>query len=403
MRASQVLQRCLADALGPMHALRERVLLRAVDALSGGWRLTLIDIARRWPGAERVRAPLKALDRLLSNRHLQAECQTLHLAMARWLLRGPRPLIVIDWSELKADRSWCLLRAGVPVGGRTLTLLDQVYPGKDQGSPRAERQFLRSLRMLIPEDKHPIVITDAGFRTPWFEAVQALGWSWVGRLRGTTLVKPAAIEDRDDQWVPCRCLWQLAHAQPRELELMTINRSNSLPCKLVIHGKTPRGRKHYNRGYGRQVCRNAYSRKSAAREREPWLIIASPDLIDASARQLVGLYSRRMQIEGSFRDLKSHRYGATFEDSLTRAGARLTVLLIIHTLASFACWLLGMSCEQNGCDAWLAPAKAKHKLYSTLRIGREALLKRWDTAPIAQMLKLLCALPEQVRREMGLC
>lgn len=112
MRATEVLQRCLADALEPMHALRERVLLKAVEALAAGWRLTLIDLARRWPGAVRVRAPLKALDRLLSNRRLHAECLSLHASMARWLLRGPRPLIVIDWSDLKADKSWCLPKQG---------------------------------------------------------------------------------------------------------------------------------------------------------------------------------------------------------------------------------------------------------------------------------------------------
>ncbi len=62
-----------------------------------------------------------------------------------------------------------------------------------------------------------------------------------------------------------------------------------------------------------------------------------------------------------------------------------------------------MCCERNGHDAWLAPSNARHKLYSTLRVGREALLKRWPTTPILQMLKLLSALPEPVRREMVLC
>ena len=51
-----------------MHALRRRVLLKAVEALLDGRRLTLIDVAQAWPGAQRVRAPLKALDRLLGNR-----------------------------------------------------------------------------------------------------------------------------------------------------------------------------------------------------------------------------------------------------------------------------------------------------------------------------------------------
>ena len=403
MRASEVLQRCLADALGPMHALRERVLLRAVEALSAGWRLTLIDIARRWPDAQRVRAPLKALDRLLSNPHLQHECIGLHRAMARWLLRGPRPLIVIDWSDLKADKSWCLLRAAVPVGGRTLTLLDRVYPGREQGSPQAERKFLQLLHGLVPDGVRPILITDAGFRTPWFRAVQALGWSWVGRLRGTTLVKPASVEDRADQWVSCRCLWALVRQHPHELPPMHINRSDPLTCQLVIHGKPPRGRKHYNRRCRAEVARSSHSRKAAASEREPWLIIASPDLAATTPRQRVNLYARRMQIEGSFRDLKSHRFGAAFEDSLTRRGPRLTILLMINTLASFVCWLIGLSSEQTGRDHWLAPARATHKLYSTLRIGREALLRRWPLPPISQWLVLLRTLPEHVHREMVLC
>ena len=100
MRASQVLQKCLPESLGTMHALRVAVLLRSVEALIAGRRLTLTDVARAWPGAQRVRAPLKAFDRLLSNRHLHGAHEQLYAGMARWLLRGSRPVIVIDWSDL---------------------------------------------------------------------------------------------------------------------------------------------------------------------------------------------------------------------------------------------------------------------------------------------------------------
>lgn len=78
MRASQVLQKCLPESLGNMHALREAVLLRAVEALIAGHRLTLTDVARAWPGADRVSAPLKAFDRLLSNRHLYGEHERIY-------------------------------------------------------------------------------------------------------------------------------------------------------------------------------------------------------------------------------------------------------------------------------------------------------------------------------------
>ena len=36
MRATEVLQKCLGDALQPMHALRRRLVLRAVEALISG-------------------------------------------------------------------------------------------------------------------------------------------------------------------------------------------------------------------------------------------------------------------------------------------------------------------------------------------------------------------------------
>ena len=138
MRASEVLQKCLSRSLGRMHALRQTTLLRSVQALIVGQRLTLTDVARDWPDATRVDAPLKAMDRLLGNRHLHAAHQDIYADMAHWLLRGARPLIVIDWSDLKADKSWCLLRAAVPVGGRTLPVLDMVFPGAQQGAPAAK-------------------------------------------------------------------------------------------------------------------------------------------------------------------------------------------------------------------------------------------------------------------------
>jgi hypothetical protein len=53
---------------------------------------------------------------------------------------------------------------------------------------------------------------------------------------------------------------------------------------------------------------------------------------------LVNLHAQRIQIELAFRDLKSHRYGQTMEDSLTRRGERLQILLLLNTLATFAGW-----------------------------------------------------------------
>lgn len=384
MRTTQVLQKCLGESLEAIHALRARVLLRAVEAVVGGRRLTLIDLARAWPGAERIRAPLKALDRLLGNHHLHAEREHLHAAMNRWLVRSNQPVIVVDWSDLKADGSWYLLRAAIPVGGRTLTVLDMVFPSGQQASPKSEKKFLGRLAEVLPKNVCPIIVTDAGFRAPWFRAVEAMGWHWVGRLRNTNYLKPCDAPQDPDEWVPCKAMYALATRKARDFGLMDVTRSRPITAHVVLHAKPAKGRKDRNR---RGVpARNSNSRKSAQREREPWLLMASPDL-QLSARQLIALYGRRMQIELSFRDLKSHRYGQGFEDSLTRKGERIEVLLLLHTLAAFATWLVGMACEASGIDQWLMPFRTKRRLYSVMRLGREALVRRWSNTRLSELIE----------------
>ena len=36
---------------------------------------------------------------------------------------------------------------------------------------------------VLPRDCKPIIVTDAGFKTPWFRSVLAQGWDFVGRTR----------------------------------------------------------------------------------------------------------------------------------------------------------------------------------------------------------------------------
>jgi hypothetical protein len=50
MSASAVLQRCLKDALGAMHALRRTALMLAVESLVAGRRLVLMRLRYRLPG-----------------------------------------------------------------------------------------------------------------------------------------------------------------------------------------------------------------------------------------------------------------------------------------------------------------------------------------------------------------
>jgi hypothetical protein len=319
-----------------MHALRRAAPLDAVRALIAGRRLTLMELARSWPRALRVSAPLKKLDRLLGNPHLAAERTALYAAITRWAVPQPRPVIVVDWSPLDGRGRFQLLRAGLAVGGRTLTLYERVYPANAVGSPRAERILLRALKQSIPSGCAPILVTDAGFRAPWFREVRRLGWDWIGRVRGRTLVKPQAAENTFDRWIPCTQLYQRVRGAARDLGVWDTVQRKPIVCRLVLHYKAPRGR--IDATLSGRRARNRYSRKIAARESDPWLLAVSPTL-DLTPVQVVAIYARRMQIEQSFRDLKSHRYGVGFEDSLTRTSDRLATLLLILALASFVAWI----------------------------------------------------------------
>ena len=397
MRAISVLQKCLRSSLGSMHALRRHTMLQAVQAALTGRRLTLIDLARAWPGAQWVRAPLKAVDRLLSNGHLQGQREAIYADMGRWLLRGRRPVILVDWSDLKADRSWCLLRAAVPVQGMALPLLEMVFAGHENGSPKAEKRFLQRLKAVVPPSVRPIVVTDAGFRTAWFQAVSALGWDWVGRLRGRALLR-AVRAPGHVPWVSCQALYARASAQPQELPAMHVTRAKRLAARVVLYRTTLKGRKHRN--HHGKVSSNSTSRKCAARQRDPWLLVASPTLHTLSASQLVAIYRRRMQIEASFRDLKSHRYGQGFKSSLTRKGARLQILLLISALAGFASWVAGLAAQADGSAQRLWPIHCPRQLYSTLRIGREALTRGWPMASIDRWIQILQTLPQSIIDQM---
>ena len=111
--ASVIVQKIVRPVSAQLDVRNVRNLVSAVQALVSGRRLVLMELARHWPGAERVLGPLKRLDRLLGNRDVQAVRERFYGVAAAWLVRSEQPVLVVDWSDLKQDRRWLLLRAWV--------------------------------------------------------------------------------------------------------------------------------------------------------------------------------------------------------------------------------------------------------------------------------------------------
>jgi hypothetical protein len=132
-----------------MHALRCAALLDAVRALIAGRRLTLMELARSWPDALRVAAPLKRLDRLLGNGHLAEERDGLYAALINWAVRQPRPVIVVDWSPLDRRGRFQLLRADWLSEAHADGVREGIS-GEVGGQPLRRAPLLYALKQAIP-------------------------------------------------------------------------------------------------------------------------------------------------------------------------------------------------------------------------------------------------------------
>lgn len=387
MHACKVLQRIFDPVLSELDMRLGRNLLGCVDALLAGRRLTLTELARHWAGAERVAAPLKRVDRLLGNPRMQAARGKIYQVALAWLLRNPEPVVIVDWSELKADGRWHLLRAGLVARGRTLTLYEEVHPENAKISPVVEAAFLKRLSAWVPAGIKPIIVTDAGFHVPWFRTVAGCNWHWLGRVGGRTQVRAIDIQHQmATPWRAYKALFPQASSTPADLGPHELAASQQWPCRLVLVKRLPKGRTQRRRD-GRRAT-GGHARKMARRGREPWLLAVSPSLEHRSAHQIVSLYSKRMQIEQAFRDLKSHRYGCAFEDTLTRTGPRLELLLMIQMLASLAAWLEGLA---HDAAVSFAPSRKLIGRYSIVWLG-------WHR--LAQTARQLCHPPTPLEQSL---
>lgn len=343
MHALNIVQQLIRSCCPRLHAARLSVLLAAVGAAVRARRLTLTELGRALIGTARPKHDIKRIDRLLGNHHLAAERFELYQVLARRVVGALRePLIVIDWSDLTPDRRWQLLRAAMPIGGRCLTLYEEVHPLTRFGNPRVQRTFLHQLKSLLPEGVTPILITDAGFRAPWFKAVDRLGWHWIGRIRNRTYLRPLHTA----AWIDCKRLYPQARARPQTLGAYEVVRSNPVTCYLHLI-KRPKKHRIRKSVFGQPV-RSAQSLKKARAHREPWLLAASVSLSHLNPKQIVKLYATRMQIEEAFRDLKCARYGLGFELNLSRSRERLAMLLLIALLSFFVLWLIGQQALARG-------------------------------------------------------
>jgi hypothetical protein len=361
-----VLERWLGRRCPGIHAVRRAAVAAVVEALVLGGKLTLTHLGRNLRSAAFVKHSIKRVDRLLGNAHLHEERLVIYRALAQWLLAAtPRPILLVDWADCTPGHDWLMLRAAVPLGGRALPIYEEVHPLRRYNSPRTHRRFLEQLRTVVPAGCAPIVITDAGFRGPWFRDVERAGWDWIGRVRNEI-----KCQLEDGRWIYTTALYRAATPTPRHLGGALLSRRQPYRCQLYLV-------RQYHRGRGRP--RKAHGQSTAARRcrklyKDPWLLATSLPHDRGAPRRAIKLYGRRMQIEEAIRDTKDARWGFGLRYARSRRPERLEILLLIAALGTVVCWLYGLAAESRQWGRHFQANTVRSRIVlSTVFLGRQLL------------------------------
>lgn len=365
MHAFRIIQAFLTEQCSTMHAKRRHCLAQVVAA-SATAGLGVVKLGRKLASKTSLRHRIKCCDRLLSNAHLARERVMVYRAMARQVLSAhPCVAIVVDWSVLRDNGSAQLLRAAAVVQGRAFMVYEEVHPCELLGSPAVQRSFMQTVRDILPPTCRPVIITDAGFRAPWFKMLNELGYAWIGRIRNRDMVRAHRSQD----WRGCKTLYAKAGPQARDLGQFSYTRSNPTSCRLVLAKRQRKGRQAKSKAGNAK--RSSHNKKISAGQREPWLLAVAPALASLDASQVVNMYAGRMQIEQAFRDLKNNQWGMGLRNSQTRALERLASLLLIGALLAYALWLIGLAALEAGFNASYGSRAKSTSTLSILSLARQ--------------------------------
>jgi DDE family transposase len=337
VKVTTILNSFIDDVTPSMHKMRRESLNAMVTSLISGSHLSITGLGRNIQSATSEKHQIKRSMRLCSNPHLYREVSSIYSFMTRQLIgKQTQPIILVDWSDLDPRKQHFLFRASIAIEGRSLTLYERVYGIDEKEKPAIHKDFMRRLKAMLPDTCKPIIVSDAGFRVPWFELVESLGWDFVGRVRNKTMCRKPC----DPDWSLTKTLYQHASVKAVSLGRYLLRRKGSFESSFVVYKQKEKGRKKLI-ATSERARRSSNSLSNASREQEPWLLITSlPTDATNDAKRIVAIYKARMQIEESFKDLKT---GLNFNESNTRTLRYLSVLLLLAMLAQYVLFLLGMA------------------------------------------------------------
>ncbi len=171
-------------------------------------------------------------------------------------------------------------------------------------------------------------------------------------------------------WFSNKSLDPKANSTAKYICNVQLARKSPLSCHLHLFEAKPKLRKDKSSS---KAGRNHTAQKSyRLGSKEPWLLATNLPPEYFSSAKVVELYAKCMQIEETFRDLKSPQYGIGLRQSRSRCPKRYDVLLLIAMLAEILLWCIGIAARHLGWQKDFQANSIKHRaVLSVVRLGKE--------------------------------
>lgn len=375
MLASIFCHNFLSRALSWMHIKSRKSIESHTQSLLGGHAsLSLSSVGRHLPGRAQVKHKINMCWRFLSNTKLHKAQISIYKSLFVSVLTPLNELLIaVDWTGCCSSDSH-MLRASLVHAGRSIPIYNEIHSQQDLGTEQVHNNFLINLKTIIPEGKRVIIITDAGFKTPWFTQVRRLGWYFIGRVSGT--INYQLREDK--RWSPIQKLHSFV--QRGETYYLGVGRlgqdsKTRIQVLLTAYWGEKKGRKNPRPKY--PDAEKRYAKMYA----EPWVLASNlheySSLDVEKNQQEVAIltreiYSKRMQIEQNFRDDKSERFGFGWRFSRTKDRNKMSLLILIATIATLILWMIGFAAEKKKLQyRFQANTIRTHRVLSLLYLAKQ--------------------------------
>ena len=365
LRQSDIVEFIASLYEGDLHAKRVLSLAKATRGVLTSASLAVHAIGQGLAHAQGTLSKhgVKQVDRLLSNQGIEVDKY-----FGYWVpyVIGARAQVVValDWTSFPGDRHETLVLSLLTGHGRATPLLWKTVEASSLKGNQTQYEdgLLHRLHEVVPAGVAVTVVADRGFADcKLLEYLRGeLGFGYVVRLRNNYYITNAKGERRQ------AAKWVGAQGRACTLREATLTDSHAYPVATV-------------------VCVQA---KDMA---EPWCLVASDPT--ATARTLIGYYSKRWGIEGSFRDIKDLRFGMGMSRLRISQPARRDRLLLLSALAIALLSVLGAAGEALGYDRWLKANTVKRRTHSLFRQGL-MLYEHIPNWPDARLRPLLEAFTE---------